>query len=508
MSGSPEESIMILVIGTFMIGGVFTLKWTGSRLLSANIIISSFAILLILLSLNDTRPSAPDLINLVFVVLLAFMMTGARFGAFWGSLSLLTIVVVLISRKNGFGIDRDLTGQEFADFIGYIVLVGVTMILTMINEVNSSRNLKNFQTEKKQSERQSQELKSALDAVREVMESTADSNLSRAVEGTFEGELDDLKVSVNSTIKFLSQTMSRVKGVSSGIVTNAGELRQASETLASGNSEQAASIEEISSSMDEIESRTKVNAENASLSQELANQTLQVVEDGNQQMNNMLDSINQINSTSSDVAKVIKVIDEIAFQTNLLALNAAVEAARAGKYGKGFAVVAEEVRNLAGRSAEAAKNTTSLIETSTREVENGVLNAEKTAQVFERISDSISKVNDLMSEVASGSEEQRKGISEINNGLSQINRVVQHNSSVSEETASSAQELSAQVSDLQVMMGKFVLSSDTETSSLRPVITRNIPERRPTREPRLEQIETRPGSPREITLDDKEFGKY
>ncbi len=184
-----------------------------------------------------------------------------------------------------------------------------------------------------------------------------------------------------------------------------------------------------------------------------------------------------IDENSSNVTKVIKVIDEIAFQTNLLALNAAVEAARAGKYGKGFAVVAEEVRNLAGRSAVAAKETNDLIEKSITEVANGVKKADETAAVLVSISDSVAKVNDLVGEIAASSQEQSSNIAEINKGLATMNDVVQQNSSISEETAAASEELSGQSTELQSLMGKFKIA-DWDSSTQQETVVLEKPKNR------------------------------
>ena len=168
----------------------------------------------------------------------------------------------------------------------------------------------------------------------------------------------------------------------------------------------------------------------------------------------------EINESSNSVSKVIKVIDEIAFQTNLLALNAAVEAARAGKFGKGFAVVAEEVRNLASRSAEAAKNTTSMIESSINQVESGVKNADQADEILKEFISIIEKVNDLVCEISAASKEQSNGVGEISESLNLVNDVVQNNSSISEQTAAASEQLKDQAETMQHLIDSFNLNRD------------------------------------------------
>ncbi len=314
------------------------------------------------------------------------------------------------------------------------------------------------------------------------------------------GELGLIKDSVNNSIDMLSGTINQVIVTSEQVNEGSGQLSGSSQALASGTTEQAASLEEVSSSMSEVGSKSKTNSDNANQASQLSNQTLEVVGRGNKQMEEMLSSMDKISSSSSEISKIIKVIDEIAFQTNLLALNAAVEAARAGKYGKGFAVVAEEVRNLAARSAEAAKNTTELIENSSKEVELGVSNSGKTAEILNEIIDSITKVNDLAGEIAAASEEQNSSTEEMNKALIQVNNVVQQNSSISEEAASASEELSGQAMELQALMGRFKVNRLTKFQEAIPV----------------EQVvfeqpvvgEKGKGSSKMIALDDDNFGKY
>ncbi len=236
-------------------------------------------------------------------------------------------------------------------------------------------------------------------------------------------------------------------------VTSASEqVSTSSQSLAEGATEQASSMEETAASVKEIADRAKQNADNSRAATDLMNDMNRLVNNGSQSMDRMVNAITSIKESSGEVSKIIKVIEEIAFQTNLLALNAAVEAARAGEHGKGFAVVAEEVRNLAQRSATAAKDTASLIEGSASKSDEGVSIVDEAVEALKAIEESAKKVNSLVSDIAESSIEQSTGVDQVSEALAEIDRIIQQNASVAEESAASSEELSAQADSLREMI--------------------------------------------------------
>jgi methyl-accepting chemotaxis protein len=262
--------------------------------------------------------------------------------------------------------------------------------------------------------------------------------------------------------KSLSGLVSNLNDLTSGIISAADQVASGAQlvsnssmALSQGATEQASSIEELTASLEEISSQTSLNAQNAEKASKMATEAKTEAEQGNTQMNALLQAMDAINASSSNINKVIKVIDDIAFQTNILALNAAVEAARAGQHGKGFAVVAEEVRTLAGKSANAVKDTTEMIDGSVRNVQAGIKIANDTAEALRRIVTDVSNATELVGAIAIASKEQAVGIEQLNQGITQVSQVVQNNAATSEESAAASEELSSQADQLKESISVF-----------------------------------------------------
>jgi methyl-accepting chemotaxis protein len=241
------------------------------------------------------------------------------------------------------------------------------------------------------------------------------------------------------------------------VASASGQVSTASRSLAEGASEQASSIEETSSSLEEMSSMTRHSAENAGQANVLMAETKQVVGEANASMSQLTISMADISKASQETFKIIKTIDEIAFQTNLLALNAAVEAARAGEAGAGFAVVADEVRNLAMRAADAAKNTSSMIEETVKKVKDGSELVTRTSNAFEQVSTRSVKVAELVGEISTASSEQAEGIEQVNLSVAEMDKVIQQNAASAEETASASEELSARAEQMKRMVGELAV---------------------------------------------------
>lgn len=303
-----------------------------------------------------------------------------------------------------------------------------------------------------------QSFEKMVDNIREqalTVEKIADGDLT--VEVTVRSDKDLLGKKLNEMVHNNNELLSGIASTAEQVTAGAKQVSNASVSLSQGATEQASSVEELTASLEQIASQTEINAQKANQANQLAETAKNNAIQGNGQMQEMLTAMEDINEASSNISKVIKVIDDIAFQTNILALNAAVEAARAGQHGKGFAVVAEEVRNLAARSANAAKETTDMIEGSIKKAESGTHIAKDTAEALSSIVSGVEKVANLVNDITIASNEQAMGISQINQGIMQVSQVVQTNSATSQESASASEELSSQAEMLKVAISKYQL---------------------------------------------------
>jgi methyl-accepting chemotaxis protein len=300
-----------------------------------------------------------------------------------------------------------------------------------------------------------------------ALEKLAAHDLTARVHGNYKGDFERIKEAMNTALANLAQALSQVSTASQQVTAVSGQISGSSQALSSSATAQASSLEEVSSSLQEMSSMTKQNASNAKEARSLSDGARSTAAKGVGSMQRLSEAINRIKASSDSTAKIVKTIDEIAFQTNLLALNAAVEAARAGDAGKGFAVVAEEVRNLAMRSAEAAKNTSNLIEESVKNAEGGVsINQEVLANLRE-INEQVNKVSEVMAEIASASDQQSQGIDQITTAVQQMSEMTQQNAANSEESAASALELDNLAHKMQKMVDAFQLG-EHQTVAINP----------------------------------------
>ncbi len=268
---------------------------------------------------------------------------------------------------------------------------------------------------------------------------------------------DELGQALLDLVHNTYRTVSAIAKAADQVASGSSLVADSSLALSQGATMQASSIQQLTASLAEVSSQTNLNAKNAERANELAQQVKETALTGDEQMRQMLAAMDEISESSANISKIIKVIDDIAFQTNILALNAAVEAARAGQHGKGFAVVAEEVRNLASKSANAAKETTELIEGSSRKVDAGTKIAKATAEALERIVTQISAAAEIVNAIAEASNEQARAIDEINGGIQQISEVVQSNAATSQESAAASEQLSSQAEQLRQTVSVFKL---------------------------------------------------
>jgi methyl-accepting chemotaxis protein len=344
-------------------------------------------------------------------------------------------------------------------------------------------------------------IKSYMGKTIECLGEMAKGNLDVEITDNFEGDFVHFKQSINDIVISLNQVLTEINNASDQVASGARHVSDSAQSLSQGATEQASSVEEITASMIEIASQTKQNAGYANQANGLTTSAVDAAEDGNEKMKQMLGAMAEINEASINISKIIKLIDEIAFQTNILALNAAVEAARAGYHGRGFAVVAQEVKSLAARSAEAAKETEDIIQSSISKAEIGTKIAKDTAKALEKISKDVSSAASLVDQIASASNQQATSISYINGSIDEVSKVTQMTTSTAEESAAASEELASQAQVLKKKVNTFKIK-ETNKGKSRLQIIEEYDNYQPLSEAAVAKEHTI------ISLDDSEFGKY
>ena len=303
-----------------------------------------------------------------------------------------------------------------------------------------------------------------------VLGAMAQGDLTDQMTQAAEGDLGQIKRSINDVVENLTQTISVVRSGVEHVSSGAEQITKGNEDLSQRTSEQASSLEETSSAMEEMTSTVKQNADNAKQANQLAIAARDVANKGGAVTTKAVEAMGAINQSSKKIADIITVIDEIAFQTNLLALNAAVEAARAGEHGRGFAVVAAEVRNLAQRSATAAKEIKGLINESIQRVTDGSELVDQSGKTLAEIVGSVKRVTDIIAEITAASQEQASGIDQVNKAIMQMDETTQQNAALVEEATSASQSMKEQARALMHQVGSFKVTVNGQKSSARPAV--------------------------------------
>ncbi|VTT97880.1 chemotaxis protein : Methyl-accepting chemotaxis protein OS=Pseudoalteromonas sp. BSi20429 GN=mcp PE=4 SV=1: 4HB_MCP_1: HAMP: PAS_9: PAS_8: MCPsignal [Gemmataceae bacterium] len=312
-----------------------------------------------------------------------------------------------------------------------------------------------------------EELRRKVDSILATVNAIAQGDFTATVPDLGEDVVGQMGAALNQAIASVRAALDGVREVSEQLADASGQLAAASEEISTGAQEQASSLEETASTLEEITATVKQNSDSAQQARQLASNSKDVAEKGGQVVGTAVEAMDAINQSSKKIADIITAIDEIAFQTNLLALNAAVEAARAGEQGRGFAVVASEVRNLAQRSATAAKEIKALIQDSVKKVDTGTELVNRSGSTLNEIVTSVKRVTDIVTEIAAASREQSTGIDQVNKAVSQMDTVTQRNASQTEEMSATSQTLTEQANQLRELVGRFKLS-ETATRGAGP----------------------------------------
>lgn len=309
----------------------------------------------------------------------------------------------------------------------------------------------------------------AVGEIRRVIAALADADLTQTMNGQFQGAFAELQANVNATMVTLRATMNNVRGAASTINDNSAELSSAANDLSKRTEQQAAALEETAAALDEITATVRAASSRANEARDMVHETRQSAAKSGAIVRSAVDAMGRIEDSSNKISQIISVIDEIAFQTNLLALNAGVEAARAGEAGRGFAVVAQEVRELAQRSANAAKEIKTLITASASEVEGGVSLVRSTGDALLEIESLVNRVNGHVESIATAAREQATALAEINSSVNQMDQMTQKNAAMVEETTAASTTLAQESFQLQTMLQNFKLDGTAYGSSSRSI---------------------------------------
>ncbi|WP_444643079.1 methyl-accepting chemotaxis protein [Caproiciproducens sp. R1] len=402
--------------------------------------------------------------------------------------NLTTSINTLFSEKTSKGdqISADLTAQRNTTTVSMLAILVITLVLSLIIALAISRSISRPVKDMVEAARKMAKgdlqvqvsvnsrdeigqlsaaftesiasIRSYIADITNVLGEIERGNLTVLPALDYNGDYADLKDSCLGILASFNDTLGQINQASEQVSSGASQISDSSQALAQGATEQASSVEELAASISEISAQVQQNAAHATDASRNVNNVRAEIEISNRHMGEMVGAMSQISESSGQIGKIIKTIEDIAFQTNILALNAAVEAARAGAAGKGFAVVADEVRNLASKSAEAAKNTTDLIENSMKQVKNGTRIANETANSLLLVVDNTKEVADIVDQISRASKQQADSIGQITLGVEQISSVVQTNSATAEESAAASEELSGQAQTMKELVGKFKLN--------------------------------------------------
>lgn len=296
---------------------------------------------------------------------------------------------------------------------------------------------------------------SYINEISSVLSQMSEGNLDVTISSEYKGDFRKIKESLNQIIATFNGVIGEIITAANEITSGTSQLSAGSQSLSSGAAEQAASVEELTASITEIAQKTKQNAISASEANKIENSLKEFAASGNDKMGQMLGSMSEISESAMGISDIIKAINDIAFQTNVLALNASIEAARAGSYGKGFAVVAEEVRHLALRSTDAAKNTTQMIDKSIDKAAVGTNIAQDTSDSLKMIEKGVNDTAAIIEKIAISSKTQAMGISQINKGIEDVSKIVQTNSATAEQGAAASEELFNQAKNMKKLVSGF-----------------------------------------------------